>query len=185
MRLRLLLPLCLEILVMSGCADPTPRRYRVETPRAPDTNVYFYPASGQAISAAQQDRDKYECNDWAVQQTGFDPSKPNLPPHQRMQIVGRGPTDGAAVVGGAATGAVLGAAVAGHSDTGRGALLGLLFGAAIGGVADAERHDQTETLQAQSDAKYNRALNARLEREAAQFRRAISACLSARGYSVS
>ena len=41
-------------------------------PPPPETNVYFYPVRGQ--SPEQQDRDKYECNTWAVQQSGFDPS---------------------------------------------------------------------------------------------------------------
>ena len=33
-----------------------------------------YPAHGQSNDA--QDRDRYECHRWAVEQTGFDPSKP-------------------------------------------------------------------------------------------------------------
>jgi hypothetical protein len=42
-------------------------------PSPPETNVYFYPVRGQ--SPEKQDRDKYECNTWAVQQSGFDPTK--------------------------------------------------------------------------------------------------------------
>lgn len=38
-----------------------------------DTTVYAYPTHGQ--SAEQADRDRYECYQWAVQQTGFDPSR--------------------------------------------------------------------------------------------------------------
>ena len=38
------------------------------------TDVFIYPAKGQ--NQAQQDKDRYECHSWAVQQTGFDPSKP-------------------------------------------------------------------------------------------------------------
>jgi hypothetical protein len=37
--------------------------------------VYIYPSKGQ--SSEQQDKDRYECHRWAVQQTGFDPSKMN------------------------------------------------------------------------------------------------------------
>ena len=33
--------------------------------------MFIYPSKGQ--SAAQQDKDKYECYNWAKGQTGFDP----------------------------------------------------------------------------------------------------------------
>ena len=36
------------------------------------TDMFIYPAKGQ--NQAQQDKDRYECHSWAVQQTGFDPS---------------------------------------------------------------------------------------------------------------
>ena len=38
-------------------------------PAVQPTKVYFYPLQGQ--SEAQQDRDQYECFNWAVRQTGF------------------------------------------------------------------------------------------------------------------
>jgi len=34
-------------------------------------DVFIYPDKGQ--TKKQQDKDKYECYDWAKQQTGFDP----------------------------------------------------------------------------------------------------------------
>ena len=40
--------------------------------------MFIYPSRGQ--SEERQQRDKYECNQWAVEQTGFDPSNP--PPMQ-------------------------------------------------------------------------------------------------------
>lgn len=36
------------------------------------SNMFIYPNKGQ--TQAQQDRDRFECHDWAVKQTGFDPS---------------------------------------------------------------------------------------------------------------
>ena len=33
--------------------------------------IFIYPTKGQ--SPEQQNRDRYECHTWAVQQTGFDP----------------------------------------------------------------------------------------------------------------
>src|SRR5215469_7937808 len=37
-------------------------------------DMFIYPSKGQ--SQAQQEKDRYECHTWAVQQTGFDPSRP-------------------------------------------------------------------------------------------------------------
>lgn len=170
--------------VLPGCAtepvDMTPAQ-----PLAPDTNVYFYPTDGHAISSDQQGRDKYECNTWAVQQTGFDPSEPQVPPHQRMQIIAAGgPPPGAMVGGGALTGALVGSAVSRPWESGRGALFGALAGAAIGGIAEAERNEQVGHLQAQANLSETQAQNAALEQKATAFRRALGACLQARGYSV-
>jgi len=43
-------------------------------PTAQGEDMYVYPKQGQ--DKAQQDKDTYECHSWAVQQTGFDPTKP-------------------------------------------------------------------------------------------------------------
>jgi len=42
-------------------------------PGAPADNVYIYPKNGQ--SADQQAAYRYECHDWAKNQTGFDPTQ--------------------------------------------------------------------------------------------------------------
>ena len=67
------------LFALAACVTEPPRQIAVAAPPPPDTNVYFYPAQGRAITAEQQDRDRYECNAWAVQGTGFDPSLPNTP----------------------------------------------------------------------------------------------------------
>ena len=41
-------------------------------------DVYLYPRNGQ--SEAQQQNDRYECHGWAVNQTGFDPTRPGAQP---------------------------------------------------------------------------------------------------------
>jgi hypothetical protein len=41
---------------------------------AQSTAPVVYPAKGQ--TPMQQDRDRYECHDWARSQSGFDPSQP-------------------------------------------------------------------------------------------------------------
>ena len=60
-------------LLLAGCVvQPPPRpvqRVHTEAP-PPSADVYAYPLHGQAPQ--QQDRDHYECSQWATQQTGFD-----------------------------------------------------------------------------------------------------------------
>jgi hypothetical protein len=41
-------------------------------------NLYIYPSRGQ--SQEQQDRDRSECHNWAVSQTGFDPTRSTRTP---------------------------------------------------------------------------------------------------------
>jgi hypothetical protein len=172
------------VVAAGGCVSEPIAIAPPPPPPPPDTNVYFYPAGNHAnVTAEQQDRDKYECNGWAVKQSGFDPSEPHMPPHTRVQIVG-GPPPGAAVGAGAVTGAVVGAAVAHPWESGRGALLGAVAGAAIGGIAEAEHADSARRAAEQASADANGARAAALERQASQFRRALSACLEARGYVV-
>ncbi len=161
----------------SGCVTEPPRVVPAPAP-PPDSNVYFYPLHGQ--SAAQQDRDKYECNNWAVQQSGFDPSAPTDPPHLRVRVV-EGPPPGSGVATGAVTGAVVGAAVSSPWETGQGLALGAIAGAVIGGIAESAA---AERARAETEANVNTAQAIRLEDQARNFRRAMSACLEGRGYSV-
>jgi hypothetical protein len=127
---------------------------------------YIYPSKGQ--SPQQQDRDRYECHNWAVQQTGFDPTRP------QTAAASAPPPAGGQVVKGAARGAALGAvggAIAG--DAGRGAAAG----AAVGGLFGAmKRHDQAvANQQAQQTAS---------SQQQSAYQRAIGACLEGRGYTV-
>jgi len=166
---------------LSGCVSEPLEAPIAQQPELPDTNVYFYPSQGRSVPAAQQDRDKYECNNWAVEQSGFDPSSAEVPPHQRMQIVDQSPPTGAVVAGGAMTGAALGAIV-NPWHAGSGALIGGLAGAAVGGIVAAEHDEQLNRLKAHADL--SEAQTAVMETEASEFRRAIGACLEGRGYSV-
>jgi spermidine/putrescine-binding protein len=40
---------------------------------AQGSSLYVYPLKNQ--NQEKQDRDRYECHSWAVQQTGYDPSR--------------------------------------------------------------------------------------------------------------
>jgi uncharacterized protein YcfJ len=125
----------------------------------------------------QQDRDHYECSIWATQQTGFDPSAPGVPPQHQVHVVS-GPPPGSGTAAGVVTGAILGAAIAGPWRAPGGALAGAVVGGAIGTAAEqSARTSQTVTVTDQ------RAL-AQVQQKAANYRRAIGACLDARGYSV-
>jgi len=156
---------------------PPPPPPRVAPPPPPVTEVYAYPLHGQP--PAQQDRDHYECSIWATQQTGFDPSAPGVPPHERVRVVSAGPPPGTGAAVGAMTGAVIGAAVSNPWQAGAGALAGAVVGGTIGAVAQASTPPRTETVVVP-----DRQAMAVQEQKASNYRRAISACLDARGYSV-
>src|SRR3974377_1848235 len=89
MRALILLPLVVAGALLTGCvaAPPQPVHHVAEpVPPPPEqmTEVLAYPSQGQAPE--QLDRDRYECHNWAVKQTGFDPSVPGVPPHQRVVV---------------------------------------------------------------------------------------------------
>jgi hypothetical protein len=174
--------LLILILNLASCYPAT--YHQVPTagpvPRPPITQVYFYPQQGQTTE--QQSRDHYECYNWAVQQTGFDPSQSSIPPERRVKVVPMPPPGHDTAVL-AIAGAVLGALIAGPRHAGTGALIGAGGGAVAGAASDATRQQQAQQLE---EAYNNRdqALDARYEEEARSFRRAMAACLEGRGYSV-
>jgi len=71
-------------LLVACASEPAPRPAPAPAPVSL-TKVYFYPLQGQ--SGAQQDRDRYECFNWSVRQTGFDPSRRVAPDEQRATVV--------------------------------------------------------------------------------------------------
>ena len=146
----------------------------------PDTRVYVYPAAGQ--SAARLDQDRYECHTWAVHQSGFDPSAAQAAPHQRVEVVAM-PPPGTNTVAGAATGAIIGAAVSSPYQTGSGALIGAAAGAILGAASDSARAQQAADTQRRINAS-NDQRDYGLDQLAGNYRRALSACLQGRGYTV-
>lgn len=167
--------LILAVVVAAGCATQ-PQHRRAET-RQLNTRVIAYPAQGQ--SPEQLDRDRYECHLWAVRQSRFDPSAPGVPASYRVRVE-PAPQPGAATAVGAITGAVLGAAVGAPHDEGAGAIVGAIAGAAVGAAADQSNAEAAQRAQARADRDA-----ARYEAPANAYRRAVSACLSGRGYTVS
>jgi outer membrane lipoprotein SlyB len=149
-------------------------------PTAPLTQVYFYPKAGQTTE--QQSRDHYECYNWAMKQTGFDPSMSSIPPERRVKVVPMPPPGHDTAVL-AITGAVLGALIGGPRHAAGGALIGAGTGAVAGAAADVSRQQYAQQLQ-EAYANRDQALDPRYEGKAGDFRRAMSACLEGRGYSV-
>jgi hypothetical protein len=165
---------------LTACASPPMARTVVEPEPPPPTQVYYYPLHEQ--TAAQQDRDRYECYLWARKQTGFDPSAPQLAPHQRLEVV-TDPAPGHDTAVGAVTGAILGSVVAGPHDHGGGTIAGAVAGAMIGASSDTARAEETRSLQTRID-RQTAERQAAVERSASDYRRAMTACLEGRGYSV-
>lgn len=131
--------------------------------------VYVYPQKGQ--SASKQSNDESECYKSATQRTGVNlaDAKPTPAPHATMQGGGaRGAARGAAV--GAVGGAISG-------DAGKGAGYGALAGTIRG-----RRVQNQANAQAQQQAQAN--ANAQYAQNVDKVKRAYTACLDARGYSV-
>jgi len=132
--------------------------------------LFVFPAGGQ--SSQQQAQDEAACNAWAVEQSGFDPARASSAAPRSNQVAQGGLVRGGAR--GAAVGAVTGAIT---GNVGRGARAGAASGALIGGM---RRNDQRRQQQAD-----NRAWQRQQDGAHDAWRRAYTACLVGKGYTVS
>jgi hypothetical protein len=129
-------------------------------------------AAGQSITAAQgqspqqQQQDEADCNNIAIQQTGYNPAAPPPPTAQAAPVTGSG---------GRARGAAAGAAVGavGGNDVGNAAAKG----AVVGGVAQRNRN-----RKAAANANAANAQNQAAGQTA--YANSRRACLQSRGYNV-
>src|SRR6202453_2743186 len=172
--LRFALPVALTAL-LAACVTPPPRVVAVPVP--PPQRVFVYPANGQ--SPEQTERARYECHVWAVQQTGVDPSRPDASAYERVVVQPANPP-GSATAAGAVGGAILGALIAGPRNAGAGLLVGGATGAIVSSPVDANAQAQARQVQAQMNAQQIAAARAR----GYAYRRAIGACLTGRGYTI-
>src|SRR5262245_16691795 len=150
-------------------------------------DLFIYPDRGQ--SPEQQSMDKFQCYQWAVQQTGFNPTQPQTayaaapmapPPSPGM----RPPGMFGSAAGGAALGAV-GGAIGGHA--GEGAAIGAGVGGLFGMMrrAEYERREQYQMQQYQQQYQSAEAQQYFAQSGGrANYNRAYRTCLSARGYTV-
>lgn len=144
------------------------------------TQIYFYPNQGQ--STEQQSRDHYFCYNWAVEQTGFDPSVSSIVPEQRVRVVPM-PPPGHDTIAMSIAGAVLGALIGGPRHAVEGALIGSTYGAIAGGASDISRQESARQME-EAYQNRNQARDLHKEKKALQFRRAMSACMEGHGYTV-
>jgi hypothetical protein len=143
-------------------------------------NVFVYPQNQQP--ADQQNYDEMDCYNWAKSQTSIDPMGP-LTPVQQVEKADNA-AKGSRVRGaarGAAGGAMIGA-IAG--DAGKGAAIGATAGTMRGGrqVRQGKAQAEQNYQQAQAQAKQQAASTD--QQKIATFKKAFSACVEGRGYSV-
>ena len=133
--------------------------------------LFVFPAKNQ--DKKTQDADEAACYKWAQQQTGVDPINP---PKVEAKKANRNP-DGSMIVGGArgaAAGAAIGA-IAG--DAGK--------GAAIGAVAGGLRGRRARLVgDKMEQAAHNQAAAEQEKKLMDNFKKAFSACMEAKGYTV-
>ena len=174
--------LAIPVALLTGCFPSTYsiQSKPIEARSLPSTQIYFYPLHGQ--NKSQQERDRYECYLWAVKQSGFDPSQSYLAPHQRVEVKAL-PPPGTGTAIGAISGAMIGSIISPRRRTGVGLVFGSITGALLGAASDVARQQEADKIQQQYDVK-NTHSYVRLEKQARDYRRAMSACLEGRGYSV-
>lgn len=135
---------------------------------ASTVGLYVYPQKQQ--TATQQLTDEQQCYNSAKTQTGFDPNAPTTGAQTPKPSSGN---DHAAAKG-AAKGAAISGAVGG--DPGEAAARGAILGSAR---AKHKAKEQSEQANKKADAT-----KTEQQQKQDDFKRAMSACLDARGYSV-
>lgn len=135
-------------------------------------DVFVFPNDGQ--DQEQTDLDTVQCQRWAREQTGFDPSQ--RPTASTPPPPDSGTSTGRSAAGGALAGAAVGAIIDGKSGAGKGALAGGL----LGGVRGSSRNRQAEREQQQWEQQQM----ARYNQQRSEWNRAFAACMEGRGYTV-
>jgi hypothetical protein len=157
-------------------------------------DLFAYPPQGR--TEAQQKQDQYECHQWAVEQTKFDPVQyasqntsapavsgaPSITPSQ-SSAQNRGALS---AVGGAAQGAAIAEVAGGDAGNGAaaGAALGLFKQRRAMLEAEARRAQSQQQAQLQARAQQTQKSD-ELKAKQKDYQRARGACFRARGYTVS
>lgn len=174
---------------------PPAQQPQPATSHAKSIGLFPYPKNQQ--SADQQLKDESECFAAAKQQTGIDPQAP--PPATKTEEQKKAEQEAAADnakqvkggrVRGAARGAAGGAAVGAIADdeAGKGAAAGAAAGTMVGGAKQRRANKAAKQQAAQATAQQQQQEEAQAKAVHQQgidtFKRAFSACMDARGYSI-
>jgi hypothetical protein len=136
-------------------------------------DIFVYPNEGQ--SQDQLSFDRFECQEWAMGETGYNPQNPGASAANVQADPNAGQGSGAK---GAAVGAAGGAAIGAIAgDAGKGAAIGATAGAMKG--IGSRRQQKAASEQAAAQAQADSVAYAQQS-----YNRATGACLEARGYSV-
>ena len=143
-------------------------------------NAFVYAAKQQPPD--QQQYDEMDCYNWAKSQTSIDP----MGPATAVQQVEKGENEAkGSRLKGAGRGALGGAVIGGIAgDAGKGAAIGATLGTMRGGrqVREGKKAAEEDYQQAQAQAKQQAA--ATDQQKISTFKKAFSACVEGRGYSV-
>ena len=176
-------------------APPATQSSQAASSPAQSVGMFAYPKNKQ--TADQQLKDENQCFASAKQQSGIDPQAP--PPAaktdeqkkaEQQAAADNAPQAKGGRVKGAARGAAGGAAVGAIADdeAGKGAAAGAAAGAMVGGSrqrrANKAAKQQAAQATAQQQQQQEAQANATHQQGIDTFKRAFSACMDARGYSV-
>ena len=148
-----------------------------------ESKLYVYASGGQ--SDEQMAEDRYACHRWAVTESGFDPSDFNqtAPPALVRVPVPENTREGTTEKG-IITGAIVGSVIGSIDDhAGEGAVIGGVLGAITG--SEIERQGKAEAqARAEAHAVAIAKTKSELALQKSNYRRALSACLEGRNYTV-
>lgn len=172
---------CGILLTLNSSAQSQPAATPANTPTtapaassmsfAKSAGLYVFPAKNQ--TAEQQSKDDGECYKWAVQQSGYDPMNPTKVEAKKADTAPSGE-----MVGGAARGAAAGVAIGAIAgDAGKGAAIGAVAGGLAGRRAKKVGDAQEQQKNNQSAAQQNADM-------VNSFKKAFTACLEGKGYTV-
>lgn len=161
--------------------------YALLSGHATAQDLFVYPARGQ--SDEQLSIDRYECHRWAAVEADFDPTEfgEQAPPRAVRVPVPENESEHATRTGaivGAAAGAVIGAQ---NDEAGEGAVIGAILGTIAGSAVEANgEREAREQARMEAEARAADLERTRAERalRRSEYRRALTACLEGRGYSV-
>ncbi len=150
-------------------------------------DIYVYPAKGQTDEQLAEDR--YACHRWAVDESSFDPSLfDDVAPLRTVRVpVPRNEAERAASKG-AITGAVIGGVIGSNDgDAAQGAVIGAVLGTMAGAaIEDQGQREAQEKARAEARREADEIAQdkAELALRKSNYRRALTACLEGRGYTV-